>query len=54
MRLEGKAVEGLDRIQRMIEEKKHLVMYDEEGFIRFLDELITELVKIVKGTYHHE
>ncbi|MFN3267793.1 MAG: DUF6092 family protein [Zestosphaera sp.] len=49
MRLEGKTIEGLEKIQEMIEEKKHLVMHDEGEFIKFLDELVTELVKIVKA-----
>ncbi|MEO3994079.1 MAG: DUF6092 family protein [Desulfurococcaceae archaeon TW002] len=49
MRLEGKTIEGLEKIQEMIEEKKHLVMHDEREFIKFLDELIMELVKIVKA-----
>ncbi|MEM0475089.1 MAG: DUF6092 family protein [Zestosphaera sp.] len=49
MRLEGKTTKELDKIQEIIEEKKDLVMHDEEAFIKFLDELVTELVKIVKG-----
>lgn len=49
MRLERKTSEELDKIQKMIEEKKDLVMHDEEAFIKFLDELVAELVKIVKG-----
>lgn len=48
MRLEGKAVEKLDEIQRMINEGKHLVMYDEEAFIRLLDDLVKELVNLIK------
>ncbi len=49
MKQEGKTVDELDRILAMIEEKKHLVMYDEKEFIKFLDELVAELVKIVKS-----
>lgn len=48
MKLEGKATEGLEKLQKMIEEGKHLLMHDEEKFIKFLDELIVELVNIVK------
>ncbi|MEM0015121.1 MAG: DUF6092 family protein [Zestosphaera sp.] len=49
MKLEGKAPEGLERVQKTIEERKHLLMHDERKFIEFLDELVTELVNIVKG-----
>jgi len=49
MRREGRSSEDLDRIQRMIEEGKHLVMYDEEAFVKLLDRLVAELVRIVKG-----
>jgi hypothetical protein len=49
MRREGRSSEVLDRVQRMIEEGKHLVMYDEEAFVRLLDQLVAELVRVVKG-----
>jgi len=49
MRREGRSSEGLDRIQRMIDEGKHLVMYDEEAFVKLLDQLVAELVRMVKG-----
>lgn len=48
MRLEGKTNEKLERLQRMIEEGKNLVMHDEEKFVKLLDELVIELVNIVK------
>lgn len=48
MRSEGKTSKELDKLQEMIEEKKDLVMHDEKEFIKFLDELVAELVKIVK------
>jgi hypothetical protein len=48
MRSEGKTSEELEKLQKHIEEGKHLLMHSEEDFIKFLDELVKELVKIVK------
>ncbi len=35
-------------IKAMIGEKKGLVMYDEKEFIKFLDELVLRIAKIIK------
>lgn len=48
MRLEGKTSEELDRLQRMLDEGKHLVMYDEKRFVELLDRLVVELASLVK------
>jgi len=48
MEKEGKATLELLELQKLIEEKKDLVMYDEEGFIEFLDDLSKKLAKIIK------
>ena len=39
MKEEGKATPELLELQELIEEKKHLVMYNEKEFIEFLDTL---------------
>ncbi|AHF80986.1 DUF6092 family protein [Thermococcus paralvinellae] len=49
MRKEGKVNEQIIKLQKMIKEKMDLVMYDEEMFIEFLDELSKELAKILKS-----
>ena len=36
-------------MKRLIEEKKNIVMYDEEEFVTFLDELSKKLAEIIKG-----
>lgn len=43
-----KANEEILKLKELIEKKKDLVMYDEEGFIEFLDELSKELARIIK------
>ena len=48
MRREGMTIEELENFQKMIEEGKDLLMYDEEEFVKFLDKLVDELVRIVK------
>ncbi|MGC8949478.1 MAG: DUF6092 family protein [Thermoprotei archaeon] len=48
MKNEGKATDELLKIQKLIEEKKDLVMYNEEEFIKLLDDLSRELAKIIK------
>lgn len=48
MKDEGKATDELLNIQKLIEEKKNLVMYNEEEFIKLLDDLSKELAKIIK------
>ncbi len=48
MKKEGKINEQILRLQESIEEKMNLVMYDEEAFVEFLDELSQELAKIIK------
>ena len=48
MEKEGKANEDILKLKELIEKKKDLVMYDEEGFIEFLDELSKELARIIK------
>jgi len=48
MKEEGKATPEVLELQKLIEEKKDLVMYDEEGFINFLDDLSKKLAKIIK------
>jgi len=48
MRSEGKTSEELEKLQALIEEGKHLLMHSEEDFIKLLDELVKELVRIVK------
>ncbi len=45
---EGKANNKLLKLKELIEEKKYLVMYDEEEFVKLLDELFKELAKIIK------
>lgn len=45
---EGKVVPEILELQKLIEDKKDLVMYDEEGFIEFLDELSRKLAEIIK------
>ena len=45
---EGKATPEIIELQKLIEEKKDLVMYDEEGFIEFLDDLSKKLAEIIK------
>uniref|UniRef100_A0A7C5XH95 Uncharacterized protein n=1 Tax=Ignisphaera aggregans TaxID=334771 RepID=A0A7C5XH95_9CREN len=48
MKKENKATEELLKLQKMIEENKSLVMYDEKAYIEFLDRLVKELTKIIK------
>ncbi len=48
MENEGKVNDDLRRLRDLIREKMYLVMYDEEGFIRFLDDVSRELAKIIK------
>ncbi|MBC7094450.1 DUF6092 family protein [Thermococcus sp.] len=48
MKKEGKATPEILELQKLIEEKKDLVMYDEEEFINFLDELSKKLAEIIK------
>lgn len=38
----------LEREKRKIEERMNLVMYDEQGFIELLDELVMDFAKKVK------
>ncbi|MCD6559570.1 MAG: hypothetical protein J7K57_06850 [Palaeococcus sp.] len=47
---EGKSNDEISKLKELIEEKKDLVMYDEEEFIRFLDGLSKELAKIIKSS----
>jgi len=47
---EGKSNDEISKLKELIKEKKDLVMYDEEEFIRFLDELSKELGKIIKSS----
>lgn len=49
MKEEGKATEDIIRLQKMIRENMNLVMYDEKAYIEFLDSLVKELAKIIKG-----
>ena len=48
MKKEGKATPEIVELQKLIEEKKDLVMYDEEEFIKFLDELSKELAILLR------
>ncbi|WP_175059178.1 DUF6092 family protein [Thermococcus sp. 2319x1] len=48
MKKEGKATPEIMELQKLIEEKKGLVMYDEEEFIKFLDELSRELAILLR------
>jgi len=48
MKKEEKATPEIVKLQKLIEEKMYLVMYDEEEFIKFLDELSRELARIIK------
>lgn len=48
MKNEGKITNELLEIQKLIEEKKDLVMYNEEDFIKLLDDLSRKLAKIIK------
>ncbi|MBO8174154.1 MAG: hypothetical protein H0Z18_02725 [Thermococcus sp.] len=49
MRKEGRVNEQIIKLQKMIKERMDLVMYDEEMFIEFLDELSKELAKMLKS-----
>lgn len=50
MEEEGKTTPEIVELQRLIDEKKDLVMYDEEAFVKFLDELSKRLAKIIKNS----
>jgi hypothetical protein len=45
---EGLADDFLKKEQAKIEENKYLLMQDEEGFIKFLDELVIDFTKKLK------
>lgn len=45
---EGLADAFLKKARAKIEENKYLVMQDEEGFIKFLDELVIDFTKKLK------
>ncbi|AEC51391.1 hypothetical protein PNA2_0474 [Pyrococcus sp. NA2] len=49
MKKEGKVTEEILKLQELIEENKNLVMYDEEAFIKFLEDLSKELARIIKS-----
>ncbi|ASJ16460.1 hypothetical protein A3L04_04905 [Thermococcus chitonophagus] len=44
----GKVPPEILEIKREIENKKNLVMYDEEEFMAFLDELSRKIAKLIK------
>ena len=48
MKKEGKATPEIMELQKLIEEKKDLVMYDEEEFIKFLDELSQRIAILLR------
>lgn len=48
MKKEGKAAPEIMELQKLIEEKKDLVMYDEEEFIKFLDELSQRIAILLR------
>ena len=45
---ESKASSEIVKLRELIEEKEYTVMYDEDEFIEFLDELSKELAKLIK------
>jgi len=45
---EGKAPREIVKLRELIEEKEYTVMYDEDEFIEFLDDLSKELAKLIK------
>ena len=45
---EGRIDEFLTEEREKIKENKNMMMYDEEGFIRFLDELVIDFSKRLK------
>jgi hypothetical protein len=54
MQGEGLVNDDLIRLRELIKEKMDLVMYDEEGFVEFLDYVSQELVRIVKKAAQSE
>jgi len=48
MKKEGKATPEIMELQKLIEEKKDLVMYNEEEFIKFLDELSQRIAILLR------
>jgi len=44
----GMATPEITKLRELIEEKEYTVMYSEEEFIAFLDELSKELAKLLK------
>ncbi len=46
---EGRSSEEISRLKELIDENIDVLMYDEEEFIRLLDELTKELAKIIKN-----
>jgi len=49
MSREGKAVKELIEVKELIDKNKHLVMYDESEFVRFLDDLVLRIAKLIKS-----
>jgi len=47
---EGKSNDEISKLKELIEEKRDLVMCNEEEFIRFLEGLSKELAKIIKSS----
>ncbi len=48
MEKEGKCDEDILKLKELIEESIDTLMYDEEAFIEFLDELTKKLAKIIR------
>ncbi len=46
---EGKSNDEILKLKELIEENIDVLMYDEEEFIRLLDELAKQLAKIIKN-----
>ena len=48
MEEEGKCDEDILKLKELIEESIDTLMYDEEAFVKFLDELTKKLAKIIR------
>jgi len=49
MEEEGKSTDEISKLKELIEENIDILMYDEEEFIRLLDNLTRQLAKIIKN-----
>jgi len=49
MKEEGKSTEEIEKLEEKIEECIDVLMYDEEEFVKLLDEISKDLARIIKG-----